>query len=91
MSSFLYQKDNHRIQLKLCKTMSPTYVWGIPSEKIGQNIHPCESHFLVINYQYWTGTSAFRPFLAPSDLGGGLGGFGGVLGGLQNPKMILSF
>ena len=60
---------------------------GIQSEKIGQNIHPCESHFLVINYQYWTGTSAFRPFLAPSDLGGGGGGWGG----LQKPKMILSF
>ena len=65
--------------------------WGVPSEKIGQNIHPPESCFFVINYQYWTGPSAFWPFLAPSDLGGGLGGRGGGLGGLQNPKMILSF
>ena len=63
----------------------------IPSEKIGQNIHPPESRFLVINYQYWTGTNAFRPFLAPSDPGGGSGGPLGGLGGLQNPKMKLSF
>ena len=38
-------------------------MWGIPSEKIGQNIHPPESCFFVINYQYWTGPSAFWPFL----------------------------
>ena len=59
----------------------------IPSEKIGQNIHPSESCFFVINYQHWTGTSAFRPFLGPRDPWGGLGGPGGGLGGLQTPKM----
>ena len=48
----------------------------IPSEKIGQNIHPPESSFFVVNYQHWTGTSAFRPFLAPLDHWGGLGGPG---------------
>ena len=59
----------------------------IPSEKIGQNIHPPKSCFFVINHQHWTGTSAFRPFLAPRDHWGGLGGPGGGLGGLQTPKM----
>ena len=63
------------------------YYWDIPSEKIGQNIHPSESCFFVINYQHWTGTSAFRPFLGPRDPWGGLGGPGGGLGGLQTPKM----
>ena len=48
----------------------------IPSEKIGQNIHPPESCFFVVNYQHWTGTSEFRPFLAPLDHWGGLGGPG---------------
>ena len=59
----------------------------IPSEKIGQNIHPPESCFFVVNYQHWTGTCAFQPFLAPLDHWGGLWGPGGGLGGLQNPKM----
>ena len=62
---------------------------GIPSEKIGQNIHPLESRFFVINYQHWTSTSAFWPILAPLDHWGGLGGLGGDLGGLQTPKMTL--
>ena len=48
----------------------------IPSEKIGQNIHPPESCFFVVNYQHWTGTCAFQPFLAPLDHWGGLGGPG---------------
>ena len=51
-------------------------IWDIPSEKIGQNIHPPEICFIVVNYQHWTGTSAFRPFLAPLDHWGGLGGPG---------------
>ena len=54
----------------------------IPSEKIGQNFHPSESSFFVINYQHWTGRSAFRPFLALPDHLGGLGGPWGVMGGL---------
>ena len=58
----------------------------IPSEKIGQNIHPPESCILVINYQHWTGTSAFRPFLAPRDYWGGLGGQGGGVVGPADPK-----
>ena len=62
---------------------------GIPSEKIGQNIHPLESRFFVINYQHWTSTSAFWPILAPLDHWGGLGGLGGIWGGLQTPKMTL--
>ena len=63
--------------------------WGIPSEKIGQNIHPLESRFFVINYQHWTSTSAFWPILAPLDHGGVWGGSGGIWGGLQTPKMTL--
>ena len=59
---------------------------GIPSEKIGQNIHPLESRFFVINYQHWTSTSAFWPILAPLDHWGGLGGLGGDLGGPADPK-----
>ena len=62
----------------------------IPSEKIGQNFHPSESSFFVINYQQWTGRSAFRPFLALPDHLGGLGGPGGVMGGLKTLKMTLS-
>ena len=65
------------------------YTWGTPSEKIGQNILPPESHFFVINYQQWTTTNAFRPILAPLDHWGVLGGLGGDLGGLQTPKMTL--
>ena len=61
-------------------------LWGIPSEKIGQNIHPLESRFFVINYQHWTSTSAFWPILAPLDHWGGLGGLGGDLGGPADPK-----
>ena len=64
--------------------------WYIPSEKIGQNFHPSESSFFVINYQQWTGRSAFRPFLALPDHLGGLGGPGGVMGGLKTLKMTLS-
>ena len=52
------------------------HIRDIPSEKIGQNIHPPEICFFVVNYQHWTGTSAFRPFLAPLDHWGGLGGPG---------------
>ena len=63
-----------------------TLFWGIPSEKIGQNIHPLESRFFVINYQHWTSTSAFWPILAPLDHWGGLGGLGGDLGGPADPK-----
>ena len=59
---------------------------GIPSEKIGQNIHPLESRFFVINYQHWTSTSAFWPILAPLDHWGGLGGLRGDLGGPADPK-----
>ena len=62
----------------------------IPSEKIGQNFHPSESCFFVINYQHWTGRSAFGPFLALLDHGGGLGGPGGVMRGLKTLKMTLS-
>ena len=63
-----------------------THSGDIPSEKIGQNIHPPESCSFVINYQHWTGTSAFRPFLAPRDHWGGLGGQGGGVGGPADPK-----
>ena len=75
--------------------MTPTemqvhVIWYIPSEKIGQNFHPSESSFFVINYQQWTGRSAFRPFLALPDHLGGLGGPGGVMGGLKTLKMTLS-
>ena len=66
------------------------YCRYIPSEKIGQNFHPSESSFFVINYQQWTGRSAFRPFLALPDHLGGLGGPGGVMGGLKTLKMTLS-
>ena len=62
------------------------HTWDIPSEKIGQNIHPPRSCSFVINYQHWTGTSAFRPFLAPRDHWGGLGGQGGGVGGPADPK-----
>ena len=62
----------------------------IPSEKIGQNFHPSESSFFVINYQHWTGRSAFRPFLALPDHLGGLGGPGGVMRGPKTLKMTLS-
>ena len=61
-----------------------------PSEKIGQNFHPSESCFFFINYQHWTGRSAFGPFLALLDHGGGLGGPGGVMRGLKTLKMTLS-
>ena len=69
--------------------------WATPqgyilSEKIGQNFHPSESCFFVINYQHWTGRSAFGPFLALLDHGGGLGGPGGVMRGLKTLKMTLS-
>ena len=36
--------------------------WGIPSEKIGQNIHPPESRFFVINYQAQAQSKALRKF-----------------------------
>ena len=70
-------------------TYSRLPCWGIPSEKIGQNIHPPKSRFFVINYQHWTSTSAFRPILAPLDHWRGLGGPRGVWGALQTPKMTL--
>ena len=54
--------------------------WYIPSEKIGKNFHPSESCFFVINYQHWTGRSAFRPFLALPDHWGVWGGLGGLWG-----------
>ena len=63
----------------------PNYRY-IPSEKIGQNVHPSESSFFVINYQHWAGRSAFRPFLALPDHWGGLGGPGGGVGGPADPK-----
>ena len=62
-------------------------LWGIPSEKIGQNIHPLESRFFVINYQHWTSTSAFWPILAPLDHWGGLWGPGGVWGACRTRKL----
>ena len=60
--------------------------WYIPSEKIGQNFHPSESCFFVINYQHWTGRSAFGPFLALLDHGGGSGGAWGGYEGSEDPK-----
>ena len=62
-------------------------IWGIPSEKIGQNIHPPESRFFVINYQHWTSTSAFRPILTPP---GPLGGLGGVWGACRPQNGIIA-
>ena len=69
------------VDRKILKKKSNYYRY-IPSEKIGQNFHPSESSFFVINYQHWTGRSAFRPFLALPDHSGGLGGPWGVMGGL---------
>ena len=74
------------MHLYLCICVFDSLEWGIPSEKIGQNIHPLESRFFVINYQHWTSTSAFWPILAPLDHWGGLGGLGGDLGGPADPK-----
>ena len=74
------------IDMKIANMMQQRQIWGIPSEKIGQNIHPLESRFFVINYQHWTSTSAFWPILAPLDHWGGLGGLGGDLGGPADPK-----
>ena len=73
-------------KLKITRLKQQMRNGDIPSEKIGQNIHPPESCFFVINYQHWTGTSAFRPFLAPRDHWGGLGGQGGGVGGPADPK-----
>ena len=38
-------------QLFVSQALTLQRSWGIPSEKIGQNIHPPESRFLIINYQ----------------------------------------
>ena len=70
--------------------LGPSALWYIPSEKIGQNFYPFESCFFVIYHQHWTGRSAFGPFLALLDHGGGLGGPGGVMRGLKTLKMTLS-
>ena len=103
--TFSQASAKHTYIVTLCKSSSPNSLAvsishhicfmvniikrGIPSEKIGQNIHPPESRFFVINYQHWTSTSAFRPILAPWGHWGGLGGPRGVWGALQTPKMTL--
>ena len=71
---------------KCLKGVCSIHYWDIPSEKIGQNIHPPESCFFVVNYQHWTGTCAFQPFLAPLDHWGGLWGPGGVWGACRTQK-----
>ena len=65
------------------------YYRGIPSEKIGQNIHPFKNLFFGPKYQSWTIIYALGPFLAPWGHWGGLGGPRGVWGALQTPKMTL--
>ena len=84
--SFLEDQDCEIFLYRLLPKMQYKRTWDIPSEKIGQNIHMPEICFFVINYQHWTGTSAFRPFLAPRDHWGGLGGQGGGVGGPADPK-----
>ena len=68
-----------------------TYVWYIPSEKIGQNIDPLRNSFFVANYQHWTSTRALEPFLGPLDPWGALGGPWVVWGGLTTQKLPFSF
>ena len=64
-------------------------IWGIPSEKIGQNIHPLESLFLSLIINIGLVQVHFGQFWPPWTIGGVWGGSGGIWGGLQTPKMTL--
>ena len=65
------------------------HCWGIPSEKIGQNIHPLESRFLSLIINIGLVQVHFGQFWPPWTIGGVWGGSGGIWGGLQTPKMTL--
>ena len=45
--------------------------WVGPWEKVSQNIDPFKNQSFVTNYQHWTGTSAYQPFLTPPYPSGG--------------------
>ena len=62
-----------------------THNWDIPSEKIGQNIHPSESRFLSLIINTGLVQVHLGHFWPPWTLGGSGGALGGF-GGPAHPK-----